>query len=328
MNPLISVILPVHNGEAFLSEAIQSVLGQTFTDFELIVINDGSTDGSAELLEQIRDVRLRLLSSERNQGLVHALNWGVAEARGSWIARMDADDICSPDRFARQLAYLKKHPGIDVLGTGAREMDATGRVVRPLKRPEYHDFIACEMLFRCVMIHPTVMGRAEVFKKIPYRTGPAEDYGLWIEMLEQGVKFGNVRSALLDYRMHAQNMSTTKWNAQTLGMWNDQREYLNRLFSTQVSDQEFRLHSLLFATPEEMPDGKVDWKGLSDWVKTLIEANEKANALNRNALISTLWVAWCSLAKKTGSLEWDALPKFHPIDYHSLTYVTHYLLPQ
>jgi hypothetical protein len=215
-----------------------------------------------------------------------------------------------------------------VLGTGAREIDATGRVVRPLKRPESHDYIACEMLFRCVMIHPTVMGRAEVFKKIPYQTGPAEDYGLWIEMLEQGVKLGNVRSALLDYRMHAQNMSTTKWNAQTLGMWNDQREYLNRLFSRQVSEQEFRLHSLLFATPEEMPDGKVDWKGLSDWVKALMEANEKANALNRNALISTLWVAWCSLAKKTGSLEWDALPKFHPIDYHSLTYVTHYLLPQ
>ncbi|MEY5043545.1 MAG: hypothetical protein RJA19_772 [Bacteroidota bacterium] len=328
MNPLISVILPVHNGEAFLSEAIQSVLGQTFTDFELIVINDGSTDGSAELLEQIRDVRLRLLSSERNQGLVHALNWGVAEARGSWIARMDADDICSPDRFARQLAYLKKHPGIDVLGTGAREMDATGRVVRPLKRPEYHDFIACEMLFRCVMIHPTVMGRAEVFKKIPYRTGPAEDYRLWIEMLEQGVRFSNLTAPLLHYRRHDSNETTAHADNHLTSMQVAQRDYLGRLLQMNVSNEDFKLHKMLFAAPGELPQGQVNWNGLRTWVMGLLEANERTNALNSRAWKATLFVAWCSLAKKMGSLEWGALPGFYPSDYQSLAYMKHYLLPQ
>lgn len=328
MNPQLSVILPVYNAERFLQEAIMTVLGQTFSNFELLVINDGSSDGSLSLIQGIHDPRIRVLSSPQNFGLVHALNWGVAEARGHWIARMDADDICHPERFERQLDYLNRHPSIDVLGTSAREIDEQGNVLRPLKRPAEHQYIACEMLFRCVMIHPTVMGRAEVFKRIPYRPGPAEDYRIWIEMLENGVQFANMSEPMLDYRIHGSNATKTHLDEHLNGMQVAQRDYLSRLLALKVRDQDFQSHKLLFAIPEEIPQGRVNWKELRSWVKTLIEANEREKVLDSTAWLATIFMAWCSLAKKTNALEWDAIPRHFPHPIHSAPYFLNYLQPQ
>ena len=141
--PLISVIMPVFNGENFLQDAVGSILGQTFTDFELIAIDDGSTDNSTALLESFRlnDRRVIIQRHTENQGVTAALNTGLALARGKYIARMDADDISLPVRFEKQVAFMETHPEIDILGSAVRLMDERGRKYRhtfcPAGRPVY-----------------------------------------------------------------------------------------------------------------------------------------------------------------------------------------------
>jgi glycosyltransferase involved in cell wall biosynthesis len=105
--PQISVIMPVYNAELYLYEAIESILQQSFGNFELLLINDGSTDSSLQIIQQIKDNRIRILNNDYNMGLIYSLNWGIAEARGKYIARMDADDICLPDRFKKQFEYME-----------------------------------------------------------------------------------------------------------------------------------------------------------------------------------------------------------------------------
>ena len=123
--PSISVVMPVHNGGTYLRQAVDSILGQTFPDFELIVVDDRSTDGAVEALGRIGDPRMRIVANA-GAGLVAALNTGLVAARGALIARMDADDIALPERFARQFEYLGAHPEIAVLGTAVILIDGVG----------------------------------------------------------------------------------------------------------------------------------------------------------------------------------------------------------
>ena len=125
--PRLSVILPVYNGSAFLAEAMESVLNQTFRDFELLVIDDASTDGSAAVAEQFGDPRVRVIRQEANRRLPATLNHGLDLARGEWVARMDADDICHPQRFARQVAFLEAHPDHGVVGSWSEDIDEYGK---------------------------------------------------------------------------------------------------------------------------------------------------------------------------------------------------------
>src|SRR5258705_775698 len=111
-SPQVSVLLPVWNGERHLAAAIESVLGQSFTDFELLIVDDGSTDGSAALIRRYGDERIRLFENEKNLGVTRSLNLGLAQARGRYVARMDADDLSAPERLARQVAFLDSHPEV------------------------------------------------------------------------------------------------------------------------------------------------------------------------------------------------------------------------
>ena len=135
-NPAISVILPVYNAEAYVREAVESILAQTFTDFECIIINDGSTDGSEAILRELAAHDTRIVLVERpNDGLVSALNEGIGRARAGLIARMDADDVAMPERFALQYARMVQEPELAVLGSSIRVIDKVGNIIRLLERP-------------------------------------------------------------------------------------------------------------------------------------------------------------------------------------------------
>ena len=212
-SPAISVILPVYNAEAYVREAVESILAQSFTDFELIAINDGSTDGSGAILRELaaRDTRI-VLVERPNGGLVSALNDGIEMARADLIARMDADDVSMPERFALQHARMMEDPELAVLGSFARVMDKDGDIIHLGKYPLTPKAAARCLERGCPVIHPTVMMRRDAVLKVGgYRKAfsHAEDYDLWLRMSDLGYAIANLPQPLLNYREHDANVSVT-----------------------------------------------------------------------------------------------------------------------
>lgn len=206
--PLISVVLPVYNGEEYLAEAIDSILAQTVTDLELIMIDDGSTDCSLQILREYeqRDARIRVIARE-NRGLATTLNDSMDIARGEWTARMDQDDIALPHRFERQLAWLEE-TGADISGSWVRRFGSSDKRVVRLRRTD--EAIKMEMLFCSPFAHPAVMVRTALIRQLRYDKTweKAEDYDLWERAVEAGWKMTNVPEVLLLYRVHAAQIST------------------------------------------------------------------------------------------------------------------------
>ncbi len=227
--PLISVILPVWNGERYLVEAIESILGQTFADFELLITDDGSTDRTPAILRQFEssDPRVRILWQE-HRGMVPSLNLAIAEARGKFLARMDADDVALPERFARQVAYLEANPGCVAVGTAMLVIDPEGAPIYTQEVETDSETLVANLLGlnpkpKSGLAHPTVLMRREAVNAIGgYRKEyeSIEDIDLWLRLAERGL-LGNVPAVLLKYRLHENSVSHTQ-NAQ-------QRAYHTRL---------------------------------------------------------------------------------------------------
>lgn len=206
--PRVSVVMPVHNAAPYVREAVDSMLGQTFGDFELIVVDDGSTDGSAEIVKAITDPRIRLIA-QSNQGIAAALNNGVAAARGEFIARMDADDVSMPERLAKQVAHLDAHPEVGLLGTWAEIVDADGKRIGAFEHPTSHARIRHDLLFDTPFAHPTMMIRRALFNSAGgYDSDPAifEDHDLWRRMITR-TKGANLPEHLLRYRRLPNSLS-------------------------------------------------------------------------------------------------------------------------
>lgn len=203
-NPQISVVMPVHNGREFLDESIKSILAQTVSDFEFVILDDASTDGSTELLREWakRDARIQLHHSNKQLGLAGSSNAVVSKARAPIVARMDADDIAHPDRFQRQLSIMESDPEIVVIGTLYDGIDVSGRVVRPrdrwrlLRRSAYVPFP-----------HGSTMFRRKVFDEVggynELMTG-AEDQELFRKMATKG-RVVTLADVLYSYRYHSTN---------------------------------------------------------------------------------------------------------------------------
>lgn len=205
--PLVSVLMPVFNAGGYLVEAIDSILHQTFADFELICVNDGSTDGSYDILRkyELRDERVRVISRP-NTGIVGALNDGLAVARGDLIARMDADDTCRLDRFEKQVAYLDQNPVCVAVGSWVTRTDPYGSPAGLQEPPLTHDEIDAGLLVAegSVLVHATLMLRRDVLCRIggwDSRYNWVEDLDLFLRLAERG-KLANLPEHLYQYRRH------------------------------------------------------------------------------------------------------------------------------
>jgi len=208
--PKISVILPVYNAGKFIEEAVNSILTQTFTDFELIIINDGSTDNSLTLLERLatKDQRIVLVSRE-NKGLIATLNEAITLAKGDFIARMDADDIALPQRFEKQYMHLVQHSDVAVLGTGYRFMSESGVIGRKRRTLSVYEDIKASLFFGNPIAHPSVMINyhllgEQFFYLDEYKT--IEDFELWCRIAKQ-YKIENLKEVLLYYRVLPNSIS-------------------------------------------------------------------------------------------------------------------------
>jgi glycosyltransferase involved in cell wall biosynthesis len=219
--PRVSVLMSVYNGERYLAEAVDSILAQTYRDFELIVIDDASTDRSAEILAAYRDERIRVLRNETNRGLTVSLNVGLAAARGELIARQDADDRSHPRRLEEQVAFLDAHPDVAAVGAQARVIDSRGAWRRRLdeRKPVSPLAVQFSLIFIAPMAHGAAMfRRAVVWDELrgydeSFRT--SQDAELWSRMAERW-QIANVDQALLDFRVHPASVSSTMYSKENV----------------------------------------------------------------------------------------------------------------
>lgn len=208
MPPLISVIMPAYNAEKFIKQAIDSILNQTFKDFEFLIINDGSVDNTKMIIEDYVkcDARVKLINQERNQGIVAALNVGLKQALGKYIARMDSDDIARPDRFALQVNFLEKHPEMAIVGGGYAPFSTDSK-----RSDIFHVAGSLEIAWRFLsntqFCHPTVMFRKELINDCGlYPPQEAEDYAYFSRIIKK-YRGANLRRVLIDYREHPKSRS-------------------------------------------------------------------------------------------------------------------------
>ena len=202
--PMITVLMPAYNAEHYIAEAIASVLQQTYANFELIIVNDGSTDGTRNVIRTFKDARIKLIE-QTNKGVAAALNTGLEYARAPYIARFDADDVCYPERLEKQLGFLQNNPEYILVGSDAEYITENGDFLFNFKCIAHtHEEIIDKLYFYCPFLHPTVMYKKEAVRDAggyPQHAHNFEDYLLWTNIARQG-KLYNMPQPLIKYRLN------------------------------------------------------------------------------------------------------------------------------
>ena len=247
--PLVSILMAVYNGEKYLREAIESMLNQTYTNFEFLIINDGSTDKTEEIILSYKDERIRYVKNEQNLKLIASLNKGLDLAIGKYIARMDADDISLPERLEKQVEYLEKNPQIGVLGSWVEIIGKEEPMIIQHKT-NFND-IRVELLFHNYLCHPSVIINNLLIKKHNLKYPNflhAEDYGLWIQVAKYG-KIEILPEILLNYREHGDNISLT--------LKNKQKEQDSKIRRIQLIELGLEFTDELFLEYEKLIDEEI-----------------------------------------------------------------------
>jgi hypothetical protein len=309
--PQVSAIMPVYNCAAPLREAVASVAGQTMQDFELIAVNDGSTDESAAVLAELAagDARIRVLHQD-NQGVGAALNRAIAAARAPYLARMDADDRTVPARLAMQLAFMEDHPDIAVVG-GQHETFGDG----PPRRTDFPQDparVAATLLLRCCVSHPTVLMRTALFRAQGFaysvRRGLyPEDYLLWADLVRARQRIANLPDVLLHYRQWL-GQATAARPERIADLHLEVQRGLLSLLGLAPDPRQCQLHrALAFGRIAAEPAFLVAAHG---WLCTLAEANARCRVFAPDALARVLtgrYVALLRVAAELGRTAYDAL---------------------
>ncbi len=238
--PKVSVIMPAYNAEQYISEAIDSILAQTFTDFEFIIINDSSLDSTEQIVMSYGDKRISYVKNEQNLGVAKTLNKGLAMAKGQYVARMDADDVSLPSRLGKQVAYMDAHPECGICGTNTL-LFGQGKVNEPFCFAENDKDIRADILFNNCFAHPTVMLRTQVIRKYHLEYDSSferiEDYELWGRLLMVS-KGHNIQEPLLRYRFHASQVTQAYKPEQLLALQKLHRIILLRVGVDMTPEEE------------------------------------------------------------------------------------------
>jgi glycosyltransferase involved in cell wall biosynthesis len=305
MAPLVTVLMPVYNGERYLRSAIDSILSQTFADFEFLIVNDGSTDGSAEIMRSYHDDRIRLIHNEVNERIVASLNKGMALARGKLIARMDCDDISCPDRLGEQVAYLDRHPDIGIVGTW---IEFFGNIPTWVKRyPISPNRVKCELLFQSSLAHVSIMMRRDLMLKHNLRYDPArqiaEDWDLWCR---SSFLFGlaNVPQVLVKVRVHEQSSSTIHYPEKVIADRAIDVDNLKRLGVVAATAGELQVHRDVGFF--RMAQGDRTFVDRADaWLRGLCALNQLSRVYPEPAFSRVVgWRWWCVCASTPAPRLW------------------------
>lgn len=290
MKAKISVVMPVWNGAKFLSLALESILAQSFSDFELIAVDDGSDDATGEILLSYADERLRVHRLAHG-GIVKALNFGISQARAEWIARQDADDVSLPQRLQRQWEAIQRKPKAVLCFTGHSLRNEGIESVGSSRLPRTRSFLALRLCYQCPFAHSTALFSREAFSNAggyleAERHG--EDYALWGRMLESG-EFVALPEKLLEFRLHPRSISQQNLAAQRSLTLRIATEHCRRFLKLNARDAERA--ALILRTPA--PSRK-----LEDWLWFLTKG---APRLRWKSAESLGWLAW-QTAKQVAQL--------------------------
>lgn len=318
MKPRVSVLMSVYNGDQYLEDAIESILNQTFTDFEFIIVDDGSLDSSPSLLAryQQRDPRVLIHRLDRNRVLSAVLNFGINLARGEYIARMDADDISLPNRLQEQVAFMDAHPEVGVCGTWVELIgEFAGQV---WKSPKQHDAICARLIFCNNIAHPSVMLRLSVMQlyglKYDESIAYGQDYDLWSRALPF-VKFAIIDAILLQYRLHASSITSTRRAQQ---IQTDKLIYARFLdgLAVQHTSEELDLHQSIGLGQFE---GSAQFLHRArNWLEKLLKANAAINLIPSVAFereIDAHWTQVCLMSNACLVTIWF-IELFSPLSFH------------
>ncbi len=288
--PVVSVVMPVYNAEKYLNDAIESILNQTFNNFEFLIIDDGSTDSSHSIIQSFLDKRIRCIHHDFNKGLIFSLNEGMREASGEYIVRMDADDISFPTRIEKQINYFKMNPDVDVVGSYFIGLNSNKVFEMVLS----HNEIRTQMLFNSTMAHPTIVLRRmkfinnNLFFSNEYKH--AEDYELWVRAA-QVIKFANIPEVLLRYRTHSGQISYEFNDVQLDLMFNCQKLQIKKL-GINATDEEYLLHYSILKLNYTFD--KIYATNVLLWFRKISEANTKSNFYDQTTLDDMLHLKWFS----------------------------------
>jgi len=295
-NLIASVLMPVYNGAAFLRPAIESVLNQGFRDLELILLNDGSTDASEEIILSFKDERIRYVKNEKNLGLIETLNKGIDLAQGKYIIRMDADDICMPGRFEKQVRFMESNPDIGAAGTGY--LAIIGNSIKKINVLTEPEVLRGMLLFNSCLCHPSVIIRKNVLLQNNIRYNPdykhVEDYELWTQVSKVS-KLGNQDEFLLKYRSHQGQISQVHSSIQKDNAARIRRNYLQSLGFT-FTDDEFATHNLV--ANNQFIHSHAELNKIEKWFLDLIEQNKKQKAIHHehfSFLLGKMWYDSCGI---------------------------------
>jgi glycosyltransferase involved in cell wall biosynthesis len=300
--PLVSVVMLVYNREQYLEAAIRSILCQSFTGYEFIIVNDGSTDNSAAVVRQFTDDRIRFYDFSRNAGIIERRNFALSQARGKYMAVMDSDDIAGRERLERQVSFLERNPAYGMCGTYIGFIDPEGRPW-PMRgswvNESQHERIMAKMLFYCNICQPSTLIRRNVLVEhgISYdsRYPDAEDYKLWVD-LGRVAKLANIPIPLHQYRVHPRQNSQVQSEvlvSSTARVVTDQLRDLGIAPTERQLYLHFRLgRPFDFPTP---PNGE-ELDEIAAWVEKLKQHNLQYRAYDQAALHSLLDEAFAELA--------------------------------
>jgi len=233
---IVSVIMPVYNAELYLKDAIDSILNQTFINFEFLIINDGSTDKSKEIILSYNDKRIRYFENQKNLKLIKTLNKGLSLAKGKYIIRMDADDISFLDRFEKQVTFMENNPNIGLCGSNAQAIGSSSNI---FKCPSTHSEIINAFIIKSPFIHPSVIMRNSVIIKnnLHYDENyiHAEDYKLWLEFIKL-TDVSNMPEILLKYRISETQITNKYAKEQAVTSQKIRREFIKEYKQYDIND--------------------------------------------------------------------------------------------
>lgn len=313
--PKISVVMSVYNGEKYLKEAIDSVIAQTFKDFEFIIINDGSTDNSLSIINSYDDNRIKLLNNDKNMGLIYSLNRGFEVANGKYIIRFDADDICLKNRFQVQYDYMEENNDVAMMSAYATWfIDGKNFIRKTIKSDMEYEKIKAKFIFENHINHSCVILRNEIIKKESYRYDSKylhiEDYGLWLNIAKK-YKVTTLDKSLLLCRI-SRNSVTSMANRD---MKSRQMIYkiiydeIYNLIGYKPSEEDYNIHFEICMI-QNLNDSKYSMKEKSEYCKRLIECNKNLFVKNeylinecdeqlyKNSLYTNKFNEYCKVAFK------------------------------
>lgn len=307
--------MSVYNGQRYLRAAIDSILQQTFTDFEFLIIDDGSKDASVEIIKSYSDPRIRLLINEKNIGLAASLNTGIDSSAGHYIARMDCDDISLPQRLEKQVAFLESHTDIGICGSGIEIIGTKSGALVGFFNDDA--MIRSSLIFDSGFAHPSVMISRQLLSEANLRYDEtfthAQDYDLWARAAAY-TKFANLPETLVHYRIHAGSAGRKSGAKQRAMADRVRRQQLQHL-GIQPLAAEYALHYAI-STWQFRPK-KDSLESLEIWFEQLIEANEATQAyptLAFRKVVADKWFYACNIAASWGLEPWRRFQR-SPLSY-------------